>query len=266
VRLQLGAGRVDKLQTFDQNCSMQSFLNRSRPKLIESPNGCPWWHSAPLPGGRRTKGAHPDQDRQFKMWDAMQMPSLAGLRVLDIGANDGFFSIAAATQGAVVTSVNSTDWIGWPRNIHYLAEQWGVAPAVITGDFREHDFGGQAFDVILLLGVIYHVENVFGVMRQLKSLMAPGGRLYIETHLSPIGGDIPVWEAASDIFPTSAPQGKELVGQVGLSNFLLPNVNAVVNLADTYELSCQPLLDNDYCREDPGRGMFIIRSPQSTAI
>lgn len=239
---------------------MNAFLSRAAAESISSPNGEAWWHSAPVPGGRRIRGAHADLDRQFKMWDAMQMPDLSGKRVLDIGANDGFFSVAAATLGAEVTSINSSDWPTWPKNIRYLSEQWGVSPNLVTGDFRTHDFKRGTFDVILLLGVIYHVENVFGVMRQLKSMLAPGGVLYVETHLSPIGGDIPVWEAASDVFPTSAPQGKQQIGQVGLSNFLLPNVNAVNNLADSYGLACRPLLDNAYCAEDASRGMFVVQA------
>lgn len=235
------------------------FFDREGLVQVDSPNGQPWWHHAPLQQGQRIKGAHQDADRQFKMWEVIQSRpvTFTGKRVLDIGANDGFFSIAAAQSGASVTSINAEGWYGWPENINYLADHWQVKLDVITGDFREN-FHHDKFDVILFLGVIYHVENVFCVMKQLKSMLTEGGRIYLETHLSPIGGEIPVWEAASDLFPTSAPQGKKDVGQVGISNFLLPNVNAVVNLADTYGLRCEPLLDNDYCREDPSRGMFLI--------
>lgn len=235
------------------------FFDRKGLEQVDSPNGQPWWHHAPLPNNRQIRGAHPDADRQFKMWEVIRSrrSDWQKKRVLDIGANDGFFSVAAASEGAHVTSINTEHWIGWPSNINYLADQWDVKLNVITGDFRETQFNGP-FDVILFLGVVYHVENVFGVMKQLKAMRTLGGQIFLETHLSPLGGDTPVWEAASDIFPTSAPQAKPGVGMVGISNFLLPNVNAVVNLADTYGLKCEPLLDNDYCREDQTRGMFLI--------
>lgn len=234
-----------------------SFFDRGELVQVESPNGMPWWHSAPLPGGQRIRGAHLDADRQFKMWEAIVPGDLSGKQVLDIGANDGFFSVAASQAGGTVTSINAEGWHGWPENINFLANCWNAPLTVVTGDFRTYPFD-RKYDVILFLGVIYHVENVFSCMLRLKSILAQGGRIYLETHLSPLGGDTPVWEAASDLFPTSAPQGKQGLGRVGLSNFLLPNVNAVVNLVDTYGMTCETLLDNDYCREDPTRGMFVV--------
>ncbi len=239
---------------------MYKFFNEEPTALVENPGGPSiWWHSAPLPDGRRIKGAHDDVDRQFKMWRGMGITpgSLIGKSVLDIGANDGFFSVAARVCDARVTALNTADWITWPKNIRYLSEAWGADIDIVTDDFRTYPFQ-KTFDVIFFLGVIYHVENVFGCMQRLQSLLAPGGRLYIETHLSPLGGGLPVWEAASDTYATSAPQGRTNVGRAGISNFLLPNAEAICALAETYGMKAKPLLDNPYCQDDRTRGLLLV--------
>ena len=83
---------------------MEPFFQKSYKALVESPNGTAvWWHSLPLPDGNRVNGNNPDKDLQLKMWRAMQIADEGGLarkRVLDIGANDGFFTVAAAMAGA----------------------------------------------------------------------------------------------------------------------------------------------------------------------
>jgi len=235
------------------------FFDRTITEPTSNPNGQQWWQSPPLPDGRRVQGAHPDLDRQFKVFDPLheRRPIGPGDRVLDIGANDGFHSVAAALCGAAVTAINSADWPTYPTNIAWLSDLWESPVEILTGDFRTFEFDGQ-FDVVLCLGVIYHVENVFDCMRRLKSLMAPGGCIYLETHLSPVPASVPIWEAASDRAATSAPQGKDHVDMVGISNFLLPNALAIECLADTYGLQCEAMLDNAYCREDPSRGLFLL--------
>lgn len=105
----------------------------------------------PWPDGNRVNGANPDKGLQFKMWDAMQIPhagGLAGKRVLDIGAADGFFTIAAAMAGAKhVTAIGTADWMTWPHNIQHACQVWGVRAEIITADFRTYAFPDR-FDVI----------------------------------------------------------------------------------------------------------------------
>ena len=92
------------------------FQNRSD-KLVDSPNQSEiWWHSIPLPDGSRINGYHKDKDLQFKMWRAMKIANsggLAGKRVLDIGANDGFFTLAALMAGAQEVTAIDAGWGTW---------------------------------------------------------------------------------------------------------------------------------------------------------
>lgn len=227
---------------------------------VKSPNGAShWWHSLPLPDGTRIEGMSHDQDLQSKIWRALQLqsPLLAGKAVLDIGANDGYFTVASLLSGASeVTAINSADWPTYPQNIEFACRAWNVHPTIVTADFRNHSFG-RKFDVILFLGVLYHVENVFDCVKDLRCLLRPSGKILIETQMAKSVSELPIFEYASDIYPTSAIAGKSSLGQVGISNYLFPNVHAMRNLASCYDFEFEDIgLGSAYVNENPHRGIF----------
>jgi hypothetical protein len=104
MRLPLREVRVEKAKKFYRDKGSNPYFQNDLEELVDSPNQSEiWWHSIPLPDGRRINGANQDKDLQFKMWRAMQIANnngLEGKRVLDIGANDGFFTLAALMAGA----------------------------------------------------------------------------------------------------------------------------------------------------------------------
>ncbi len=60
-----------------------------------------------------------------------------------------------------------------------------------------------------------------------------------KTHMSQIESPLlPVFECASDIYPTFAIQDKGNLSSTGRSNYLFPNDHAIRNLAYTYDLHC----------------------------
>lgn len=133
---------------------MPTFFEISYENLVHSPNGHFWWHSMPLPDGSRIVGAHADRNVQLKLWENLYLNTcdLTGKRVLDIGANDGFFTIAALLAGASkATAINTADWPTYPENLLFASKQWNVAPEVIIGDFQTHPFD-CGYDVIFFLG------------------------------------------------------------------------------------------------------------------
>jgi SAM-dependent methyltransferase len=246
-----------------EDTTVSSFFRRSYTRLVPSPNGIDWWHNMPLPAGTRINGANEDKAHQFKVWDALQIPEAGGLNgksVLDIGANDGFFTLAALTAGAAkVTAINSADWRQYPRNIRFASDAWGLHPKVITDDFRTHRFG-ETFDVILFLGVLYHLEDVFGAMKILRGLAKDQGVVYLETHMTQVQSDLPIFECASDIYPTVGNQHKKELNAVGLSNYLFPNEHAIRNLAFMYDFDVQSLAGphNLVTQQDPNRCYFKL--------
>ncbi len=249
---------------------MTSFFQTRYAKLVDSPNQrAPWWHSLPLPDGNRISGANLDKDMQFKMWKALQIPNnggLAGKRVLDIGAADGFFTLAAHFAGAQqVTAIGTKDWITWPYNIEYACEVWGARPEIVTADFRTCNFIYK-YDIIFLFGVLYHLEDVFNCIRLLRGLLADQGTIYMETQMSAIQSDLPIFEYASDIYRTVANQDKPSLRGVGISNYLFPNEHAIRNLAHSYEFDCSSLSGphNRYTQEYTTRCFFrLVKSATS---
>jgi len=238
-----------------------AFFKNGFERLVNSPNQSElWWHNMPLPDGSRINGVSEDKDLQFKMWNAMQIASNGGLEnkcVLDIGANDGFFSLAALAAGAREVTAMDMDWGTWPKNISYAAEKWHLTPTIVTADFRTYHFRDR-YDVIFFLGVFYHLENVFDCMKKLRMILNEKGVIYLESQMSSLQVDVPIFEYSSDIYNTIARQDKASLGKVGISNYLFPNESAIMNLAHSYDFKITSLdgPDNLYTKENPTRRLF----------
>jgi SAM-dependent methyltransferase len=245
------------------------FLRLDPGPLTAGPVGTTWFHNLPLPDGRQIHGAPGDPAREAKLWDACfddDRDCLVGKRVLDVGANDGFFTVAALLCGArSVHAVNPGELVtaNYPANLRFAARVWGVRPTVTVGDFLDLPVDGPKYDVILFFGVFYHLENVVAGMRHLAALLAPGGRVYLETQMTRVvAANIPVMELASDRFPSTVPQYAETLDRRGNANFFLPNEAGLTALADTFGLDARPLSpDTPYERSLGGHGkrkVFVL--------
>jgi tRNA (mo5U34)-methyltransferase len=122
----------------------------------------PWFHNLHLPGGRQTAPDHPLGDFPAFKWEqiAPAFPAdMRGLEVLDIGCNAGFYSIALAQRGARV--------LGIDVDLHYLEqaewarERFGLsAERVAFERMQVYELARvqRQFDVVLFLGVLYHLR------------------------------------------------------------------------------------------------------------
>ena len=237
------------------------FKGRESPVVARPPEEF-WWHSTPLPDGTRTRSRQEHQDTQFLMWDAIAAAApdgLAGKRVLDVGAADGFFSIAAAAAGAAEVHAVDAAYIGWPDHIRLLSQAWNLPVRIVSGDFRTHAFA-ETYDLILFLGVLYHLPDVFDAIKRLRGLLNPGGAIIIETQMSALDIGRPVLEMASDVFATTAGQGVEALDNVGVSNFLFPNDMAMQQLAHMYRFRCRPKVACDYSRRFTSRAFYVFET------
>ncbi|MGH9075273.1 MAG: class I SAM-dependent methyltransferase [Acidimicrobiales bacterium] len=181
-------------------------------------------------GGVVTPGLK-SADRLALEVDALNLPDLTGRSVLDIGAWDGYFSFEVERRGA--SRVVALDHYAWSVDQalqrrrtqereargervppwHDDPELWqpdqlpgraafdlarrrlGSRVEPVVGDFMTMDLASLAtFDVVLFLGVLYHLQDPFVAMRRL--LEVTRGVAILETVCVVVPGreDHQLWE------------------------------------------------------------------------
>jgi tRNA (mo5U34)-methyltransferase len=191
-----------------------------------------WFHSLDLGDAEPTRGAKSVETLQTQTRHLSLPARLDGKRVLDIGSWDGYFSFEMERRGAA--SVTALDHYAWAVDhrryqAYYLEataagepirppdetpEAWDpenlpgragfdlartalksrVEPVV--GDFMAMDLAplGQ-FDLVLFLGVLYHLKDPFLALRRLRQVTRRRGLAIIETAVVAIPGWVadPLW-------------------------------------------------------------------------
>lgn len=180
-----------------------------------------WWHSIDLghgviTPGFKTLGVQAEELRRQR-W-----PDLHGKSVLDIGTWDGFFAFEAERRGAGrVVALDTFTWdrrfYGSPnlgngsseaieeslkhqRGFELARRALGSSVELVVADFTSVDLDelGQ-FDVVLFLGVLYHLEDPLRAIRRLTKVTAEVA--IVET----LASFIPGWESQPlfEFFPGS---------------------------------------------------------------
>lgn len=143
-----------------------------------------WFHTIDLGGGLMTPGKDPSGQKLA----TLDFPTdLSGKTVLDIGAWDGFFSFEAERRGA--SRVLATDQFSWGgggwgskagfefarRALHSKVEDRVIDPM----DLSPENVG--TFDVVLFLGVLYHLRHPLLALERVASVTKDF--LLLETHV-----------------------------------------------------------------------------------
>ena len=164
-----------------------------------------WWHSIDLGGGLVTPGAQSQEFLKARM-HSLQLPDVRGKTVLDIGAYDGFYSFEVERLGAArvvaldhyVWSLELTEHIrywndckerGVVPELYHTTPHWRPADLpgkrgydtahraldsrveTVVADFMNADISALGtFDVVLFLGVLYHLENPLPAVRRVFEL------------------------------------------------------------------------------------------------
>ena len=135
---------------------------RLRAELDRLSGGRPWSRQTYLRDGVFTVGDRPSAT-DFRLRWLLQLASdatrgnLGGLRVLDLGCEEGHFGLEFARHGAEVVAVDARE--SHLRRARFMAEAVGATGyEAIAADVRTLDAGelGQ-FDLILCLGLHYHL-------------------------------------------------------------------------------------------------------------
>jgi tRNA (mo5U34)-methyltransferase len=122
----------------------------------------PWFHNLHLPSGHRTAPDHPLGDFPAVKWRELRtaLPAdLTGWRALDVGCNAGFYSFELARRGAEVLAIDSDE--------HYLRQaRWAAEELELEGHVTFERLGvyelarrRERFDLVLFLGVLYHLRH-----------------------------------------------------------------------------------------------------------
>ena len=185
--------------------------------LIRRINEINWFHSIPIRDGIVTPG----QDKSMEKLGQVCLPAdLSGKTVLDIGAWDGFFSFQAERNGA--DRVLATDhfcWSGpgWGTKdgfdlVHEALDSKIEALDIDPMDITPEKIG--KFDVVLFLGVLYHLQDPMAGLRIAASVCKD--LLIIETQVD----DLHRWKPSMVYFPGDSHNNDD-------TNYWAPNVAAM---------------------------------------
>ena len=177
-----------------------------------------WFHTIDLGNGIVTPGedASPEKLRRIRL-----PRDLRGRTVLDVGAWDGFYSFEAERRGAQrVVAIDPNAWrapVGpgnpWSGQLGFNLARRALGSKVEDVDIRLDELTPErigTYDVVLFLGVLYHLPDPLPVLERVVSL----------------AGELLILETQVDLMWTRRPAmayypGSELLGDA--SNWWGPN-------------------------------------------
>ena len=168
-------------------------------ELIRRVNEVRWFHSIPLREGLVTPGEDNSMD---KLGQVCLPADLTGKSVLDIGAWDGFFSFQAEKNGA--ERVLATDYFSWSGPGWGTKDGFNLAHEALNSKVESMEIDamditpeklGWKFDVVMFLGVLYHLQDPMGGLRVASEVC--NELLIVETHVD----DLHRWKPSMVYLP-----------------------------------------------------------------
>jgi tRNA (mo5U34)-methyltransferase len=159
-----------------------------QPDLRARAEALRWYHTIDLGSGVVTKGFDDTPVRLARL----DLPlSLAGKTVLDIGAWDGFFSFEAERRGAA--RVVASDYYSWHGSGWGTKAGFELARRVLGSNVEDVDIDVMdlspdrigTFDVVLFLGVLYHLRHPLLALERIASVTK--SLLILETVVDMVG-------------------------------------------------------------------------------
>lgn len=126
--------------------------------------------------------------RGWDMWQAHQRGM--GETVLDTGALHTFGCLYWAARGAQVMAIDSYYWAGRESHADLMTPyEWECVVEVTSGgrvmpqqaDVTNIPFGDAAFDTVLSLSTVEHVDDDRAALAEMVRVLKPGGLLHLTT-------------------------------------------------------------------------------------
>lgn len=142
-------------------------------KLVDSRNW--WYHKFEIFPGVVTPGVYDPSH----LLGSMKLPdNMSGIRVLEIGPCDGYFTKMLAERGAVVTAVDYAE--RGTFGFHVMEQLLGKKLDWRCANIYELERADlEPFDCVICLGVLYHLPDMIKALWILRRLTK--GPLYLET-------------------------------------------------------------------------------------
>jgi tRNA (mo5U34)-methyltransferase len=164
----------------------QSTGGFDRETLAQKVTQIPWFHSVDLGHGIVTPGTKSPAIHRAECAAFFDPVKLAGRSVIDIGAWNGAYSFEAKRRGAA--RVLATDHYAWNHPVLRGREGFDLACSALNADLEVEDIDIPAltrgsvgtFDVVLFLGVFYHLFDPIAALQQVAQLAREV--LIVETH------------------------------------------------------------------------------------
>ncbi len=161
----------------------------SKKEIISKVASVPYWgQSVRLPYGIVTPGRCM---KNLETWPLLHLPdNLQGKRILDVGTMDGVYAYECEKRGAEVVAIDNLNRMQRPDEIA-LSVQWNLAfetakeildSKVKFLNIDAHDLNPfiiGKFDIVLYLGILYHLENPIKALKAAASVCR--GEIIIET-------------------------------------------------------------------------------------
>jgi 2-polyprenyl-6-hydroxyphenyl methylase/3-demethylubiquinone-9 3-methyltransferase len=106
--------------------------------------------------------------------------SLRGKEVLDVGCGGGLLSEAMAKAGATVTGIDLGTATVEVAELHALES--GVSVRYLRESAEQHAIANAgAYDIVTCMEMLEHVPEPFSVLQALRTLVKPGGDIFVST-------------------------------------------------------------------------------------
>jgi tRNA (mo5U34)-methyltransferase len=124
-----------------------------------------WHHVMQFPHGVSSPGSYDPR----QLFSQLELPDLRGKKVLDVGTRDGFFAFELERRGAEVLAVDyaDLDLTGFATAKRIYGSRVEYLQANIY-DLDPERIG--TFDVVLFLGLLYHLRHPLLALDRLRSL------------------------------------------------------------------------------------------------